>query len=119
VSDLTTELHEALGDAGFLKLTDTHGGIRLYVPKEPHGSTLASEIGIDNAARLSKMFSGGYIRVPVAREFRARHYRRQGESNSMIARRLGLSETGVEKLFKRAPKEPVKAKKDPRQIEMF
>lgn len=119
MSDLTTELYEALGDAGFLKLTDTHGGIRIYVPKEPHGSALANEIGVDNAARLSKMFSGGYIRVPVAREFRARHYRRQGESNSMIARRLGLSETGVEKLFSRAPKEPVKSRKDPRQIEMF
>lgn len=119
MSDLSSELHEALGDAGFLKLTDVHGGIRVYIPKEPHGSTLASEIGIDNAARLSKMFAGGYIRVPIAREFRARHYRRQGESNSMIARRLGLSETGVEKLFSRAPKEPVKAKKDDRQIEMF
>lgn len=119
MSDLTSELHDALGDAGFLKLTDAHGGIRIYIPKDPHGSALAGDIGIDNAARLSKMFPGGYIRVPVAREFRARHYRRQGESNSMIARRLGLSETGVEKLFSRAPKEPVKSKKDTRQIEMF
>lgn len=119
MSDLTGELQELLGDEGFLKLTDVHGGIRVYIPKVAHGSALASEIGVDNTARLSKMFSGGYIRVPVAREFRARHYRAHGESNAMIARRLGLTETGVEKLFRRAPKERAAAKKDLRQIEMF
>jgi len=119
VSDLTAELHELLGDEGFFKLTDVHGGIRVYIPKVAPGSTLASEIGVDHTARLSKMFSGGYIRVPVAREFRARHYRTLGESNATIARRLGLTETGVEKLFRRAAKERVTAKKDLRQIEMF
>lgn len=119
MSELTDELMDALGEEGFLALTEAHGGVRLYVPKDALGSQLSSEIGTDHAARLSKLFPGGYIRVPLAREFRARHYRSCGDSNSMIARRLGLTEAGVDKLFSRSPKPIGGRKKDPRQIEMF
>jgi hypothetical protein len=119
VSDLTAELMDALGVEGFIALTEAHGGIRLYVPVEPQGSLLASDIGFDHAARLSKLFPGSYIRVPLAREVRAQHYRSLGESNGKIARRLGLTETGVDKLFRRSPNTIGRPKKDPRQIEMF
>jgi hypothetical protein len=119
VSDLSGELIDALGVEGFIALTEAHGGIRLYVPVEPHGSQLASDIGLDHAARLSKLFPGSYIRVPLAREVRAQHYRSLGESNGKIARRLGLTETGVDKLFRRSPNTIGRPKKDPRQIEMF
>jgi hypothetical protein len=119
VSELADELMDALGEDGFLALTEAHGGVRLYVPKDASGSQLSSEIGCDSAARLSKLFPGGYIRIPLAREFRARHYRSRGDSNAAIARRLGLTETGVDKLFSREPKTVGRGKKDPRQIEMF
>lgn len=116
---LSDELMEMLGPEGFLKLVEAHGGIRTYIPEEPHGSQLAGEIGVDNAARLSKSFARSYIPVPLARAFRARHYRGLGETNSRIARRLGITESGVNKLFRRDPKVVTGKKKDPRQIEMF
>ncbi|WP_160009814.1 hypothetical protein [Rhizobium sp. 18055] len=119
MSELTDELMDALGEEGFLKLIEVHGGIRLYIPKNAPASKLSSEIGSENTARLSNMFSGEYISVPLAREFRANHYRAQGESNAMIARRLGLTESGVERIFSRVPKPIGGRKKDPRQIEMF
>lgn len=80
MSDLTGELLDALGIEGFIALTEAHGGIRLYVPVEPHGSQLATDIGLDHAARLSKLFPGSYIRVPLAREVRAQHYRALGKA---------------------------------------
>jgi hypothetical protein len=43
----------------------------------------------------------GHIRVPLSRDLRATHYRAQGCSFAVIARRLGLTESGVRGLFKR------------------
>jgi hypothetical protein len=116
---LSDELETLLGPEGFLAVVEAHGGVRMYVPEVAQGSQLASEIGLDNTVRLSKLYARSYIRVPLAREFRARHYRELGETNSRIARRLGITETGVNKLFRRDPKVFVGKKKDPRQIEMF
>lgn len=120
--DLTSELMAALGEDGFFRLTEAHGGTRLYVPEDPARSELPSTIGFDNTFRLSKLFPGGYIRVPLAREFRAIRYRNNGTSNRDIARKLGITESGVDNLIRRVRnKEPgkIRAKKDPRQIDMF
>lgn len=111
-----------LGDEGFFALVEAHAGMRLYVPADPGRSELPQTIGFDNAARLSKLYPGGYIRVPLAREFRALRYREAGLGNRDIARRLGLTENGVEKLMKRArtahPGRGAKPK-DPRQMDLF
>jgi len=119
---LTEELTDLLGEDGFYQLTEAYAGTRLYVPGDIARSELPSVIGAENARRLSNVFPGGYIRIPLARSFRAARYRLEGLSNRDIARRLGLSEGGVDKLFaregKKAPR-PQRSKKDTRQIDMF
>ncbi|MCY1669320.1 sigma factor-like helix-turn-helix DNA-binding protein [Rhizobium sp. SL86] len=120
--DLTQELKDTLGDDGFFRLVEVHAGVRLYIPSDPDRSELPAAIGADAAVRLSKMFPGGYIRVPLAREFRAVRYHKAGATNREIAKRLGLTEGGVDRLLKRARAKKLverKTRKDPRQIEMF
>lgn len=120
--DLTLDLLSTLGEDGFFFLVEAHAGVRLYVPSDPERSELSSTIGVDAAYRLAKAYPGGYIRVPLAREFRARRYVDAEMSNRDIAKRLGLTESGVERLLKRARKrEPLKSRRktDPRQMEMF
>lgn len=120
--DFTLDLLSTLGEDDFFALVEAHAGVRLYVPADPARSELPATIGIDAAYRLAKAYPGGYIRVPLAREFRARRYVDAGMSNRDIARRFGMSESGVERLLKRARKrEPLKSRRkvDPRQIEMF
>ncbi len=120
--NLAPDLLELLGEEAFFALVEAHAGIRLYVPADPHRSKLPETIGHDAALRLARAYPGGYIRVPLAREFRTVRYTRSGMTNSEIARRLGVTERGVEQLLKRArTQEPVRRprKKDPRQLDMF
>ena len=120
--DLANDLMSLLGEDDFFSLVEAHAGVRLYVPADPNRSDLSETIGSAAAIRLAKSYPGGYIRVPLAREFRARRYVREEMSNRDIARRLGLTESGVERLLKRARKsKPLgpRRKKDPRQIDMF
>lgn len=120
--DLTQELLHTLGEDGFFVLVEAHAGMRLYIPADPDRSDLPGTIGIEYATHLSNLFRGGYIKVPLAREFRALRYRDRGLSNKDVARKLGLTENGVERLFNRARKtKPGRGKKpkDTRQIELF
>lgn len=119
--ELVETLLQELGDDGFFRLVEAHAGIRLYIPENPARSELPATIGDEAAGRLSKLYPCGYIKIPLAREFRAKRYREAGMSNSQIARRLGLTETGVELLFKRLGKrQPVtKRRKDSRQMDLF
>ncbi len=120
--DLTTELMDILGEDGFFTLTESYAGVRLYVPGDPARSELPAIIGHDNAIRLSNVFPGSYVRVPLARTFRAMRYRDAGLTNREIARRLGLAENGVEKLFIRVKKRrPELARRtgDDRQTDLF
>lgn len=120
--DLTQDLISSLGEDGFLKLVEAHAGTRLYVPADPDRSDLPATIGYENAARLAKVYPGGYLRIPLAREMRAIRYHRDGATNGDIARRLGLTEPGVQKLLQRARSKKLverKSRTDPRQIEMF
>ncbi|SIQ24292.1 hypothetical protein SAMN05880590_102759 [Rhizobium sp. RU35A] len=120
--DLVQELLDALGEDGFFALVEAHAGMRLYVPADPARSDLPQTVGEDAAWRLSNLYRGGYIKVPLAREFRALRYREAGVSNKDVARRLGLTETGVELLFQRARKrKPGKGKKpkDSRQMQLL
>lgn len=119
--DLTEELLDLLGEDGLFRLAEAHGGTRLYVPGNIDRSELPAQIGIDNAARLSNLFPGGYIRVPLARVLRAKRYRENGESNAQIARRLGLTEHGVQRLLSRQRKREGRPGKpsDDRQSDLF
>lgn len=91
-----------LGDTAMIALAEQFGGSRLYVPERINADhAIVQAIGIDAATTLAERSGGTAIRVPLARELRATHYRSQGDSNGRIARKLGITESGVERLFKR------------------
>lgn len=115
----TAELHRLLGEADFLRLVEAYGGTRLFLPRSAAKESLTEAVSAKAAAALAERYAGSYIRVPLARELRARHYRAAGLSNAQIARRLGIAETGVDKLFDRMPNKPVKGSGDPRQADLF
>lgn len=115
---LTAELSALLGDGDFLRLVERFGGTRLYVPASGAETLLARAVGHEAAATLAKRYAGSSIRVPLAREKRARQYRAENRSNAYIARRLGITETGVDKLFSRMSDRPLKGH-DPRQADLF
>lgn len=116
---LTAELQSLLGMQDFLRLVEAYGGTRLYLRSRSDAEDLVAALSPDGAAALRRRYSGSYIRVPLAREARARQYRADGMSNAQIARRLGIGEAGVDKLFQRMPNKPVKGSGDPRQIDLF
>ncbi|MBB4122934.1 sigma factor-like helix-turn-helix DNA-binding protein [Martelella radicis] len=116
--DMEAELRAMLGDADFLKIVERVGGIRFYVPHEPERSNDKEGLGAEILTRLSNAYAGEYIKVPLARRWRADQYRLQGLSQADIARRLGMSESGVYKLLKSSPRAP-KPKKPSRQMDLF
>lgn len=122
MADLTNELLEILGEDGFITLAEHYGGLRMFVPGNIDGSDLSATLGSDIAARLSKRYPGGYIRVPIGRDLRAGRYRAAGLSNRDIAKKFGIAESSVDKIIKRGKTRNPKAfekPKDARQISIF
>lgn len=113
------ELLRLLGPAGLIRLTEARGGTRLYVPQTAERTGLVEELGRETVDRLVEAFGRTYLVVPLARTLRARHYRAAGWSNSQIARKLGITENAVEKLFIRMDDKPTKGSGDPRQLRLF
>lgn len=101
------DLPSLIGEPALVRLAEAFGGTRLFVPtKMTDDHAIVAAIGLDAAFRLRDRLAPDYIRVPLARELRARHYRAQGLSNAQIARKLGVTEPGVNAMFKRhAPPE--------------
>lgn len=96
------ELETLIGEDAFVALAEAFGGTRLFVPvKMDAEHTIAQAIGLPAARSLVARLAPDVIRVPLARELRARHYRAAGRSNAQIARALGITESGVDKLFAR------------------
>lgn len=118
-SRIISELISLLGEADFIRLTEEFGGIRLYVASNIKQSQIVDKVGCEIASRLANNFSSNYLKVPLAHQLRARHYRGVGMSNAQVARKLGMTESGVEKLFRRLPVEYRRSKTDDRQIDMF
>jgi len=103
------DLKTLLGTRAFVALAEAFGGTRLYVPQTIGSDhAIAQAVGEAPARRLSERFAPDTIRVPLAREDRAMQYRADGLSNAAIARRLGMTEPGVEQLFKRLDNPPAK-----------
>lgn len=99
---LTTDLIAILGEEAFLRLAEELGGTRAYIPQVLRAdSAIVKAIGLEAASKLAKIWAPTAIRVPLARRERAFALRRRGLSNAQIARKLGMTETGVEKLFDR------------------
>lgn len=112
------ELKKLLGLDDFVRLAEAFGGTRLFVPARGDRTKLERALGQDVAELLAERYAGTYLQVPLAREERARQYRERGASNSEIARALGITERGVERLFQRQLDRPIKGR-DPRQGSLF
>ena len=96
------ELVEVIGKGALVALAENFGGTRLYVPvRLKPESEIVAAIGVPAATKLSERFGPDVIRVPLAREYRAVHYRSQGYSNGRIAVKLGMTEPGVNRIFAR------------------
>jgi DNA-binding CsgD family transcriptional regulator len=109
------ELEALIGEDALIRLAEAFGGTRLYVPVTISAAhDIARAIGVEAARRLSERLAPDVVRVPLAREQRARHYRAAGKSNAQIARALGITESGVDKLFARR-----RARGDDRQPSLF
>lgn len=119
---LTAHLRAILGEEGFVHFCQALGGTRVYVPyKCGEDSDIVEAVGREAADKLSRQLAPATIRVPLARRERALFYRAQGLSDAAIARRLGITENGVGKLFKREadlPDRPGSAKR-PAQLDLF
>ena len=96
---LSRHLLQILGEADFVRLCQELGGTRVYVPYKCEGSELAEAIGLQACEKLSRALAPATIRVPLARRERAMFYRAQALSNAKIARKLGITETGVNRIF--------------------
>lgn len=95
-------LIEIIGRDATIRLANEFAGTRLYVPLRPKPSQeLTVAIGEDAMQALVARLGGSTIRVPLYRELRAQFYRAQGLSNARIAARLGVTEGGVNKIFRR------------------
>jgi DNA-binding transcriptional regulator LsrR (DeoR family) len=91
-----------LTETELVALAEAFGGRRLYVPTQVSDDhRIAQAIGRHAAERMVQHLARNYIRIPLMRERRALHYRRQGTSNGEIASKLGMTEAGVDAMFKR------------------
>lgn len=106
---LSEDLLALLGEEGLVRLAEALGGRRFYVPHAAHREhALIEAVGEELAARLTRRYAPAYLRIPLVRELRARHYRAQGMSNGRIATMLGITETAVDKIFARMKNPPAK-----------
>ena len=98
-----SELKALIGEEALILLAETFGGLRLLVPMKM-GAThpIARAVGLDAAKLLSDRYAPDYLDVPLAREERALQYRADGRTIAEIARLLGISGSGVERLLARA-----------------
>ena len=74
-----------------------YGGLRIKGPVRARAeSALAGVIGLEALARLTDVFGGSYVYVPLCKYWMARLLRiRDGLSHSQIARKLNVSEVSV------------------------
>lgn len=117
---LTTDLIALVGEIAFVRLTQVFGGRRLYMPHKVGAEhEIAQAVGTEAARRLSERLAPAVIRVPLAREVRARYYRAAGRSHGEIASLLGITETAVDKMFTRMQSPPVKGSASSAQHSLF
>lgn len=92
---------EAIGADKACDLFLTLGGAQIYLSTSPRAEAkLAQAVGPDAAAVLGKALGPGYLRIPLAREWTARHLKEQrGLAISQIARTVRADEATVRRWF--------------------
>jgi hypothetical protein len=107
---LSAELIALCGEDGLRILAEQFGGRRLYIGSGEE-AMISQALGPEFAARIAARYARNYLRIPLTRAMRARHYRLEGLSNGAIATKLQVTETAVNKMFAkmdRAGTKPVK-----------
>ena len=100
--NLSAELLVILGKDGLYELLEHYAGTSLYVPKmNGEASTVIPHLTRATSLKLSERYGTDYLFVPLMREFRAICLRQQGLAVEKIARRLGMTARGVERIFER------------------
>lgn len=85
-----------IGAAATLALIEEAGGTRIGIPKTvTPTSRIARIVGLDGARALAAWRGTEQIKVPLARHWRIRIYRAEGETYTAIARSLGITEKAV------------------------
>lgn len=106
---LIKRVRAILDEDSFVLLAQELGGTRVYLPlKLSDDHDVIGAIGRTAAEALVRELAPAWLRVPLARRERALYWRARGLSNARIARKVGMSETGVEKLFRREEDLPPK-----------
>lgn len=116
---LSQQLLQVLGEDDYVRFTQEFGGTRVYVPyKCREGSDLVNALGMAACEKLSQALAPATIRVPLARRERALYYRARDLSNAKIARKLGMTETGVNRLFATEATVPVRPSLAPNDAQL-
>ena len=107
MSRLEPELQTLIGEEALIRLAEAFGGTRLYIPTKMGAKhAIARAIGLEAAQRMTARLAPDTIAVPLARDLRARHYVAQNRTAAEIARALGITERGVERLLVRIAAKP-------------
>lgn len=102
---LSQELLSLLGNDDFFTLVDTVGGQRFYVPSNFLQLLEKLAVSPEGATLLTNRYGGATLRIPLARDFIAATLKSRKYSNAEIAAHLRITESGVEKLFKRCKRQ--------------
>ncbi|MBK5230226.1 MAG: hypothetical protein JJE27_03535 [Thermoleophilia bacterium] len=98
------ELIAAIGTHPALRLVSERGGTRVYVPTEARlteDCPLTRIIGVVAAAKLSRMWGGEWIAIPLAKAYARRRRDREirarlkSETASALAREFETSERNI------------------------
>lgn len=100
--NLEREIIALIGEDDAYMLFENYGGLRLFIPsRDWQGSEAFKGLSEEAAYKLSREYGRETIKVPLARQFRCLRRFQRGVSNGDIARRFGMTESGVQKLKKR------------------
>ena len=107
-----SHIADVIGVEATLRLVEELGGTEVYVARDVKPtSPLAVAIGAEAAQQLARAVASqhhaawatGYLRVPLARAWRIHAYAAQGLTNTAIARRMGMTQSGVWRALRGAP----------------
>ncbi len=97
-SSMLDELIEAIGEPAALKLVESFGGVRVYVPQMPEPEDVLSQlIGTEATLKLAQIYGGERLELPHPNSRRGKilSLRRMGLSVDSIALQAGCTRRRV------------------------
>jgi CRP-like cAMP-binding protein len=112
---LIAQVRAVLSEAEFVRLAEALGGSRVYVPRRlTDEHDLVAAIGRDAAERISAAIGTEWLVVPLAKRERALYWQAQNLKDHEIARKLGMTRSGVQKLLDREAASAAPSRKEHR-----